>query len=183
MLLLRFTSESSFAYLVNRVQGLPLNIRASVSIKVSGVRVDREANLSDSGKQPWALIQRRTAFLQRRKTTFISQIIFQLSVRGEEILQVVTLGLLLPRRLASPVFVDTQVLSNLHCRCSVVLCLVFLHIPVILILFACRLQLCLDSDEQLRLHGGPQLRCFNHCHCQGRKFNKMTWVRATKMNY
>lgn len=44
-----------------------MKIRASVYIKVSGVRVDREANISDSGKQAWALIQRRTAFLQERK--------------------------------------------------------------------------------------------------------------------
>ncbi|TNN51908.1 hypothetical protein EYF80_037879 [Liparis tanakae] len=73
-------------------------------------------------------------------------------------------------------WLSSEVLSNLHCRCSVVLfLLVFLHIPVILILFTCGLQLCRDSDEQLRLHGGPQLRRFNHCHCQGGKFNKMTW--------
>lgn len=46
---------------------LPLKIRAIVFIRVSGVRVDRAANTSDSGKQVWALIQRRTAFLHRRK--------------------------------------------------------------------------------------------------------------------
>lgn len=41
----------------------PLKISASVSISDSGVRVDRDENLSDSGKQLWALTQRRTAFL------------------------------------------------------------------------------------------------------------------------
>lgn len=46
---------------------LPLKIRAIVFIRVSGVRVDRAANASDSGKQVWALMQRRTAFLHRRE--------------------------------------------------------------------------------------------------------------------
>lgn len=32
-------------------------------IRVSGVKVDRDANTSDSGKQVWALKHRRTAFL------------------------------------------------------------------------------------------------------------------------
>lgn len=44
----------------------PLNISPSTFIKVSGVRVDRGANISDSGKQVWALIERRTAFLYRK---------------------------------------------------------------------------------------------------------------------
>lgn len=46
---------------------IPLKSRASVSIRVSGVTVDREANISDSGKQLCALTQRRTAFLWREK--------------------------------------------------------------------------------------------------------------------
>lgn len=46
---------------------LPLKIRAIVFIRVSGVRVDRDANTSDSGKQVWALKQRRTAFLKGKK--------------------------------------------------------------------------------------------------------------------
>lgn len=70
--------------------------------------------------------------------------------------------------LASPVFVDTEVLGNFYCSCSVIF---FLHIVLILLLllllyFSHRLQFCPDSDEQLRLHGSPQLRCFNHSHCQ-----------------
>lgn len=52
---------------MNWAQALPLKIRANAFIKVSGVRVAREANISDSGKQVWALIQRRTAFLCRNK--------------------------------------------------------------------------------------------------------------------
>lgn len=46
---------------------LPLKIRAIVFIRVSGVGVDRDANTSDSGKQVWALKQRRTAFLHRKE--------------------------------------------------------------------------------------------------------------------
>lgn len=42
---------------------LPLKIKASVSIKVSGVRFDRGANIVDSGKQLWAFTHSRTAFL------------------------------------------------------------------------------------------------------------------------
>lgn len=41
----------------------PLKISPSTLISVSAVRVDRDANISDSGKQVWALIQRRTALL------------------------------------------------------------------------------------------------------------------------
>ncbi len=65
LLPLRLSWESTFEeYLrMEMRQALPLKIRASVYIKVSGVRVDRDANISDSGKQLWALIQRRTAFL------------------------------------------------------------------------------------------------------------------------
>lgn len=36
---------------MNGARALPLKMRASVFIKVSGLRVDREANISDSGKQ------------------------------------------------------------------------------------------------------------------------------------
>lgn len=45
-----------------------MKIRASAFIKVSGLRVARDANISDWGKQVWALTQRRTAFLCRTKT-------------------------------------------------------------------------------------------------------------------
>lgn len=48
------------------VMASPLKISPSTFIKVSGVRVDREANISDSGKQVWALIERRTALLYRK---------------------------------------------------------------------------------------------------------------------
>lgn len=47
----------------------PLKISPSTLIKVSAVRVDRDANISDSGKQVWALIQRRTAFLYTHEKT------------------------------------------------------------------------------------------------------------------
>lgn len=60
-LLLNVTRKSNFQ--PHWVQLLPLKIRASVSIIFSGVRVDREANISDSGKQLWALILSCTAFL------------------------------------------------------------------------------------------------------------------------
>lgn len=72
--------------------------------------------------------------------------------------------------LASPVFVDAEVLGNFYGSCSVIF---FLHIVLILLpflllllCFSHWLQFCPDSDEQFRLHGSPQLRCFNHSHCQ-----------------
>lgn len=48
------------------VMASPLKISPSTFIKDSGVRVDREANISDSGKQVWALIESRTALLYRK---------------------------------------------------------------------------------------------------------------------
>lgn len=57
-----------------------MKIRASVFIKVSGVRMEREANISDSGKQVWALIQRRTAFLYRTKGKNIFTFVLHISI-------------------------------------------------------------------------------------------------------
>lgn len=103
--------------------------------------------------------------IQKDKEKINPQIYFcLLSSIGKSILQVLTV-------LASPVFVDTEVLGNFHCSRSVIS---FLHIvlvlPLLLLRFSCRLQFCSDSDEQLGLHGSPQLRCFNHSHCQERTY-------------
>lgn len=155
----------------------PLKISPSVLINVSAVRVEREANISESGKQVWALIQRRTALLYRKNKDIKNSTnpFLTTSQCRQYILQVLILQLflLLPSTtlvLASPVFVDTQVLGYFHCSGSVIF---FLHIVIILLLlllmllcFSHWLQFCPDSDEQLRLHGSPQLRCFNHSHCQ-----------------
>lgn len=160
----------------------PLNISPSTFIKVSGVRVDRGANISDSGKQVWALIERRTALLYRktRKNKSTNLFLSTYQYRKKYSAGSDNSVIFSPLVLASPVFVDTEVLGNFHCSRSIIC---FLHIVIILPLllllrFSCRLQFCSDSDEQLGLHGSPQLRCFNHSHCQERTYGNKGQIQS-----